>query len=201
MGKALFPSPLPFWSRRISHFRLFYITIFIADSNVSPYRLSSAHPACGCQKGMLLTIDTPHVAVLRCIVRVALDSDSLIHPVTRVVPCVSAGTTRTSDFVSHHPVVHRLVAHIELDGDLMNPSTAAKRQQTQPSGSKVLMRMLARELLQGLLLRFGQFNSTFHRQAGNQDGIASQTRHSEIRLLRTLNCKSVNSVVLTNRLL
>jgi len=95
-------------------------------------------------------------------------------------------TTQAPVVPGMHPVVHRLVAHIELDGDLMNPSAAAKLQQTQPSGSKVLMRMLARELLQGLRLRFGQFNSTFHRQAGNQDGIACQTRHSEIRLLRTL---------------
>jgi len=135
---------------------------------------------------MLLTIDTPHLAMLRCIVRVALDSDSSIHPVTRVVPSVAAGTTPTNDFVSHRPVVHRLVAHLELNGDLMNPPSAGKLQQTQPTGPKVLMRMLARQLLQGLLLRFSQFNGTFHGQAGGQDEIASQTRHSEIRLLDTL---------------
>src|SRR5260370_42505727 len=69
----------------------------------------------------------------------------------------------------------------------MNPPTAGKLQQTQPTGPKVLMRMLARQLLQGLLLRFSQFNGTFHGQAGGQDEIASQTRHSEIRLLDTLN--------------
>src|SRR5260370_1437660 len=68
----------------------------------------------------------------------------------------------------------------------MNPPSAGKLQQTQPTGPKVLMRMLARQLLQGLLLRFSQFNGTFHGQAGGQDEIASQTRHSEIRLLDTL---------------
>src|SRR5260370_12077120 len=151
----------------------------------SPYRLSSPHPACGCQKGMLLTIDPPHLAMLRCIVRVALDSDSSIHPVTRVAPAVAAGTTPTNDFVSHRPVVHRLVAHLELDGDLMNPPAAGKLKQTQPTGSKVLMRMLARQLLQGFLLRFGQFNGTFHGQAGVQDEIACHTGHSENRSLAT----------------
>ena len=30
-----------------------------------PYRLSGTDPACGCQKGMPLAIDTPHLAVLR----------------------------------------------------------------------------------------------------------------------------------------
>jgi hypothetical protein len=30
----------------------------------------------------------------------------------------------------------------------------------------------------------GQFNGTFHGQAGDQNGMASQTRHSEIRLLQ-----------------
>src|SRR5216684_1271487 len=66
------------------------------------------------------------------------------------------------------------------------PAVPGKLQQTQPTGPKVLMRMLARQLLQGLLLRFSQFNGTFHGQAGGQDEIASQTRHSEIRLLDTL---------------
>jgi magnesium-transporting ATPase (P-type) len=43
---------------------------------ISPYRLSSTYPACGCQKGMPLAIDTPHLAVYRYIFRVALYSDS-----------------------------------------------------------------------------------------------------------------------------
>src|SRR5260370_42629632 len=96
------------------------------------------------------------------------------------------------------PVVHRLVAHLELNGDLMNPPSAGKLQQTQPTGPKVLMRMLARQLLQGLLLRFSQFNGTFHGQAGGQDEIASQTRHSEIRLLDTL--KHLSQVITSHRI-
>jgi len=32
--QTLFPPPVPFWFKRSSHFRLFYMTIFIADSNV-----------------------------------------------------------------------------------------------------------------------------------------------------------------------
>src|ERR1700726_5282949 len=96
-------------------------------------------------------------------------------------------TTQAPVVPGMRPVVHRLVAHLELNGDLMNPPSAGKLQQTQPTGPKVLIRMLARQLLQGLLLRFSQFNGTFHGQAGGQDEIASQTRHSEIRLLDTLN--------------
>src|SRR6266702_2845718 len=95
-------------------------------------------------------------------------------------------TTQAPVVPGMRPVVHRLVTHLELNGDLMNPPSAGKLQQTQPTGPKVLMRMLARQLLQGLLLRFSQFNGTFHGQAGGQDEIASQTRHSEIRLLDTL---------------
>jgi hypothetical protein len=41
-------------------------------------------------------------------------------------------------------------------------------------------------LLQGLLLLLGQFNGTFHRQAGHQNRIACQTPYFEIRLLVTL---------------
>ncbi len=97
-------------------------------------------------------------------------------------------TEATSTLTRAGPVVHRLVAHLELNSDLMNPPSAGKLQQTKPTGPKVLIRMLARQLLQGLLLRFSQFNGTFHGQAGGQDEIASQTRHSEIRLLDTLIC-------------
>ena len=42
---------------------------------ISPYRLASTHPACGCQEGLLLAFDTPRPSALRYIVRVALDSD------------------------------------------------------------------------------------------------------------------------------
>ena len=67
----------------------------------SPYRLSSTGPACDCQNGTPLAIDTPHLALLRYIVSVALYSDSEIHPVTPAVPSYKVGTTLTSDFVSH----------------------------------------------------------------------------------------------------
>jgi hypothetical protein len=66
----------------------------------SPYRLSGTSPARGCQKGTPLTIDTPHLAVLRYVVGTALYSGSEIHPVTRVVPSVAVGTTSASDIVS-----------------------------------------------------------------------------------------------------
>ncbi|MFM0515768.1 hypothetical protein, partial [Paraburkholderia sp. RL17-373-BIF-A] len=68
----------------------------------------------------------------------------------------------------------------------MNPPAAAELQQTQPTGSKVLMWMFERQLLQGLLLRLGQFNGTFHRQADHQNRIACQTPYFEIRLLVAL---------------
>ena len=68
----------------------------------------------------------------------------------------------------------------------MNPPAAAKLQQTLPTGSKVFMWMFERQLLQGLLLRPNQFNSTFHRQAGHQNRIACQTPYFESRLPVTL---------------
>jgi len=40
----------------------------------SPYQPSSTDPACGCQKGTPLAIDTPHLTVLRYVVRAALYS-------------------------------------------------------------------------------------------------------------------------------
>jgi hypothetical protein len=48
------------------------------------------------------------------------------------------------------------------------------------------MWMFERQLSQGLLLRLGQFNGTFHRQAGHQNHIACQTPYFEIRLLVAL---------------
>ena len=39
----------------------------------------------------------------------------------------------------------------------------------------------------------GQFNGAFHGQAGDQDGIVCQTRHSEIRLLATLTLSSLRN--------
>ena len=163
------------WSKRCSHLHYHFGSSVVATSACStlrslaqvqissPYRLSSAHPACGCQKGMLLTIDTPHVAVLRCIVRVALDSDSLIHPVTRVVPSVSAGTTPTSDFVSHRPVVDRLTADAKFRGNLGQFDPASEQQHTCGPGPRVAMFVVHGQLLQRLILGFGQFYDTLHR--------------------------------------
>jgi len=42
----------------------------------SAYQLFSTHPACGCQRGTPLAIDTPHLVVLLYIVRDALYSAS-----------------------------------------------------------------------------------------------------------------------------
>jgi hypothetical protein len=49
------------------------------------------------------------------------------------------------------------------------------------------MGMFERQLLQGFLLRLGQFNGTFHRQADHQNHVACQTPYFEIRLLVALN--------------
>ena len=46
---------------------------------------------------------------------------------------------------------------------------------------------IMRQLLQGLSSPLRQSNDTFHGQTGHQDGMARQARHSEIRLLNTLN--------------
>jgi hypothetical protein len=84
----------------------------------SPYRLSSTYPACGCQKGTPLAIDTLHLAVLRYIVRVALYSDSWIHPVTRVVTSYRikiVATTYTSDLVSQLNFLSFLSLNFHLD--------------------------------------------------------------------------------------
>ena len=40
----------------------------------SPYRLASTYPACGCQEGLSLALDTPHLSAPRYVVRDALDS-------------------------------------------------------------------------------------------------------------------------------
>jgi hypothetical protein len=74
----------------------------------------------------------------------------------------SQQTTQASVVPRMRPVIYRLVAYLELDGDLVNTQAAGKPQQAQSTGSKVFMRVFARQLLQGPLLRFGQFNGTFH---------------------------------------
>jgi hypothetical protein len=63
-----------------------------------------------------------------------------------------------------HPVVHGFVAHLEFKRRFMDPSAAVEQQQPQTTGTKVCMRVVARQLLQGLLLRFAQFNNAFHGQ-------------------------------------
>jgi len=56
-----------FWFKRKSHFRLFGMTTFIADSNVFTIRLPSTSPAYGCQKGTpLAMIPAPCGTSLRC---------------------------------------------------------------------------------------------------------------------------------------
>ena len=100
-SKTLFPPPLPFGSSVKATSACYRLRSLPQIHMCSPYRLSSTHPACGCQKGTPLTICAPHLAMLRYIVRVALYSDSWIHPVTRAVPSYIVRTTTTSDLVSH----------------------------------------------------------------------------------------------------
>jgi hypothetical protein len=57
-----------------------------------------------------------------------------------------------------NPVVYGLVAYIELQCSAMYPSAAVEQQQRQSAGTEVLMRMLARQVLQGLLLRLTQLS-------------------------------------------
>jgi len=88
-------------------------------------------------------------------------------------------TTRPSSFEACAQLYTDL-ADIEFERDLMDPPTAAELQQPLPTGSKVLMRMFERQLLEGLLLRLGQFNGTSHRQTSHQKYIACQTHNMEI---------------------
>lgn len=62
------------WLERNSHFRFIALRSLSQIQIFSPYRLSSTYPAYGYQKGTLLAICTPHLAVFRYIVRAALDS-------------------------------------------------------------------------------------------------------------------------------
>ena len=64
-GSSVLAISACFQSRSLSQIQMF-----------SPYRLSSTFPAYGCQKGTPLTIDTPCLAALRYIVRVALNYQS-----------------------------------------------------------------------------------------------------------------------------
>ena len=65
----------------------------------------------------------------------------------------------------------------------MDPSAAFEQQQPKTTGAEVCMRVVARQLLQGLLLRFAQFNNVFHRQVV---GFGYLSDYREIRLIETL---------------
>ena len=66
----------------------------------SPYQLSSTHPVCGYQKGTPLAIGTPHLAVLRYIVRVAPLFMLLDSPGDTGGPRRYRGDNSPSDLVS-----------------------------------------------------------------------------------------------------
>ena len=76
--KRRHPHPLPFDSSALQQSLLLVVNdgLYHRFKFLLPYRLASTDPACGCQEGFLLTLDTPRGdLVLRYIVRVALDSD------------------------------------------------------------------------------------------------------------------------------
>src|SRR5579862_1512572 len=66
----------------------------------SPYQLSSTHPVCGYQKGTPLAIGTPHLAVLRFIVRAAPLFMLLDSPGDTGGPRRYRGDNSPSDLVS-----------------------------------------------------------------------------------------------------
>jgi hypothetical protein len=74
------PASITFWFKRKSHFRLFLVTTFNAGSHMFAMPTISHYSDYGCQKGMSLTIYTPHLAVLRYFVGAALDSGILDSP-------------------------------------------------------------------------------------------------------------------------
>jgi len=93
-----------------------------------------------------------------------------MHPVTRVVPSVAAGTTPTSDFVSHGPVVDALSAHTELFSNHLGLDPAPEHQQTRRSRARVPMFVIDRQLLQRRFLGFAQFYNTLHPLPRHHDG-------------------------------
>src|ERR1700677_2023013 len=76
----------------------------------SPYQLSSTHPVCGYQKGTPLAIGTPHLAVLRFIVRAATLFMLLDPPGDTGAPRRYRGDNSPSDIVSQGPTLHGLPA-------------------------------------------------------------------------------------------
>ena len=85
-----------------------------------------------------------------------------MHPVTRVVPSVAAGTTPTSDFVSHGPVVDALSGHTKLFGNHLGADPAPEHQQARGSRARVPMFVIDRQLLQRQLLGLAQFYNALH---------------------------------------
>src|SRR6202521_5060676 len=61
------PHPVPFGSSAIDQATYAcYSSRSLSPIHIcSPYRLASTYPACGCQEGLSLTLDTPHLSVLR----------------------------------------------------------------------------------------------------------------------------------------
>ena len=70
------PTSITFWFKRISHFRLLSITIFNADLHMFTIPTVWHLSGLWLPEGQPLTIDTPHLTVLRYVVRVALYSDA-----------------------------------------------------------------------------------------------------------------------------
>ena len=85
-----------------------------------------------------------------------------MHPVTRVVPSVAAGTTPTSDFVSHRPVVDALSAHTKLPGNDLGLDPAPEHQQARRprARARVTIPVIDRKLLQRYFP--ASFSSTTH---------------------------------------
>jgi len=74
--QARLPSPVPFGSSVKAISACWSLRSLAQIQLISPCRLSSTHPAYGYQKGTPLAIDTPRLAASRCVVGVALYSDS-----------------------------------------------------------------------------------------------------------------------------
>src|SRR5205814_50563 len=77
MRKTLLPPPIPFGASVRATSACWKSRSLLQVQLFSPYRLSSTHPACGCQKGTPLAIDTPRLAALRYFAGIASQPTSL----------------------------------------------------------------------------------------------------------------------------
>jgi hypothetical protein len=70
------PHPVPFGSSAMNQatYACSRLRSLSQIQMFSPYRLASTYPACGCQEGLSLALDTPHLSAPRYVVRDALDS-------------------------------------------------------------------------------------------------------------------------------